>query len=93
MSQTIQQWREANCQAHRAKIRAKNQAIKDLKEVGIEFDYLKPCPSDDYADGWERSRTTWNLMTGSIEAMYYKGGNPRVIELVTGHLYFLMTNK
>ena len=99
MSETIKEWRERTRPARQAKCKARNQALKDLKHFGIMFDFLRPCPTDfdGTGEGWERSRTTWNLFTDSIEAFYARSIGPglseRAIQLKTGDFYYLRTYK
>lgn len=98
MKRTIQERRERTRKANHAKYKARNQALADLKEFGVRFDFLRPCPSNfDPSINWRKSRTTWNYMTRSVMAMYTRTVGPglseRVIELSTGDYYYLRTFK
>lgn len=98
-AQSLKQWRERTRHARRAKMKARNQAIADLKKFGYEFDYLRPCPSsfDGKSKGWRKSKTTFHLMTRSVLDMYiFSFGDKtsmRAIQLSTGDFYFLRTYK
>lgn len=91
--------RNSSKQRTRAKMKARNQAIKDLKELHYEFSFLRPCETtfDPLKGGWRKSRTSFRLITRSINAMYVMSlGNcksVRVIELSTGDFYYLRTKQ
>lgn len=99
MSETLQQWRERTRPARQAKYKARNQALVDLRDFGVEFDYFRPCPTDfdPTAKGWRKSLTTWDRMTRSVLVMYTRTVGPglseRVIQLTTGDYYYLRTSK
>ena len=99
MEQTIKEWRELTVRIRRAKMKARNAALNDLKKLEIKFDFLRPCPSDFSVEGngWEKSRTSFGMFTRSIVAMYVRKTSEetseRVIKLTTGHFYMLRTKK
>ena len=86
-------------QLNREKLRARNHAIVDMKNLGYEFDFLRPCETsfNPKADGWIESKTTFYSMTRSVDALYIRAIGEsisvRVIELSTGHFYYLKSNK
>lgn len=94
---TATQWRERTKPQRRAQLRARHEALRDLKEMEIQFDFLRPCETtfNPLIGGWRKSRTTYSLMTRSVDAMYvmslagYK--SVRVVQLSTGHFYYLRT--
>lgn len=96
---TITQWRERTKPKKRAQIRARHEALRDLKKMGIEFSFLRPCETtfNPSIGGWRKSRTTYSLMTSSVKAMYIMSlegcKSVRVVQLSTGHFYYLRTIK
>lgn len=97
MTTTIQEWRERTKPQRRAQLAARHRALADLREMKVEFDFLRPCEStfDPSTGGWRKVQTSYHLMTRSVEVMYVKtlgeGKSVRAIQLSTGHLYYLRT--
>ena len=79
--QTATQWRERTKPQRRAQLRARHEALRDLKEMEIQFDFLRPC------------ETTFNPLIGGWMYVMSLAGykSVRVVQLSTGHFYYLRT--
>ena len=55
--QTATQWRERTKPQRRAQLRARHEALRDLKEMEIQFDFLRPCETtfNPLIGGWDES--------------------------------------
>lgn len=72
-------------------------ALAELKKLCYVFDYAVPFIKENInPEEWRKSKTTFNLITENISAMYvktYPGRMDRVIKLVNGKFYMLKNNQ